>query len=71
MPTTGHADCAMADAAVGAVAEVMVSQPLNGHKASRPATPTNRSTDPTTIERTVHPGFVCRIGKSVARFWVP
>ena len=71
MPMTDHADCTIADAAVGAVVEVIVTQPLNGHSASRPTTPTNKSTEPSTIERTVHPGFVCRMGSRVARFCVP
>src|SRR5690348_6871203 len=59
IPTTDHTDCAMAHAAGGAEVAVCVIQLVKGHSASRPATPTNSSTDPTTSERTVQPGLVC------------
>src|SRR5438132_12308766 len=65
--TTDHADCASADAAAGAVTAVCVIQELSGHRASRPAMPIPSRTEPTTSERTVQPGLVCRIGSSVVR----
>ena len=69
--TTDQADCARAEAAAGAVTAVCVIQELRGHKASRPAMPMKSRTEPTTSERTVQPGFVCRIGSNVLRFCVP
>jgi hypothetical protein len=71
IPTTAHIDCTMAHAAGGAEGAVCVIQVVNGHSARRPATPTNSSTDATTSERTVQPGFVCRIGSSDVRSCTP
>ena len=71
MATTDHADCAIADAAGGAVTAVCVIHEVSGQRARRPPTPMNRRIDATTSERTVQPGLVCRIGSSVLRFWVP
>src|SRR5690348_9732836 len=68
---TGHADAAMADATGGAVLAVDVSHECNGHSAMRPATPTNRSTDATTIWRSVQPAVVCSTGISSDRFCCP
>jgi len=39
--------------------------------ARRPAMPIMRSTEPTTSDRTVHPGLVCRMGSRVLRVCVP
>src|SRR5947208_11291927 len=69
--TIDHAACATAHAAAGAVTPVRVIHAVNGHSAIRPATPTKSSAEPTTIERSVQPGFVCRIGTSVVRLWAP
>src|SRR5579864_1860754 len=59
---TDHADCAIADAAGGAVVAVCVSHDCSGHSASLPPTPSMSSTEATTSDRTVQPGLVCRIG---------
>ena len=69
--TTDQAACTITQAAGGAEREVCVIQELKGHSARRPAIPMNKRTDPTTSERTVHPGLVCRIGSRVLRFCVP
>jgi len=69
--STDQADCAIAEAAGGAVTVVCVIHAVNGHSASRPAIPSDSRTDPTTSDLTVQPGFVCRIGSSVLRFCVP
>ena len=70
-PTTGHTAAAMAEAAGGAVVAVPVSHECTGHSAMRPATPTNSSTEATTICLTVHPAVVCRAGTSRERFCWP
>src|SRR6476660_2768562 len=71
MATIDHAACAAAHPAAGAVTPVRVIHAVKGQSARRPATPTKSSAEPTTIERTVHPGFVCRIGTSVVRLLTP
>src|SRR2546429_2007145 len=69
--TTGHTACTMAEAAGGAVVAVDVTHECSGHSASRPATPTNSSTEATTSCRTVQPAVVCRMGTRSARFCLP
>src|SRR5690242_9902210 len=69
--STDHTDCTMATAAGGAVVDVCVSHDENGHSASRPATPINKRTEPTTSDRTVQPGFVWRMGISADSVCVP
>ena len=71
MASTDHTACVTADAAGGEVMAVRVTHELSGHNARRPARPMNSRTEATTSERTVHPGFVCRIGSSVVRFCTP
>src|SRR3982074_2075142 len=68
MASTDQTACTMADAAGGAVTALGVPHACNAHNASLPASPMNRRIDATTSERTVQPGFVCRIGSRVVRF---
>src|ERR1700704_1746399 len=48
--STDQTACAMAEAAGGAVTAVFVTHECSGHKARRPATPTNNKIDATTSE---------------------
>src|SRR5260370_42301101 len=56
MATTDHMDCAIALAAGGDVRAELESQFCSGHRASRPATPTNRRMEAAGCEMRPKPG---------------